>query len=109
CTAAPIVTDGQPSGEVLTFQDISERKRSEQRRGTRHKITRILSEASDLKEAAAEILSSLCEGLGWDAGTLWLVDRAAGVLRCAELWHAPQRQLGEFGPATRSARFYPGV
>jgi GAF domain-containing protein len=47
----------------------------------------------------------MCECLGWDRGSLWRIDREAGVLRHAELWHAPSVVVPQFDAATRMSTF----
>src|SRR5262249_40808799 len=59
--------------------------------------------------AAPALLGSVCEGLDWEFGALWSVDRHAGALRCEEVWHAPASRVAEFEALTRSQPFAPGV
>jgi len=49
------------------------------------------------------------EGLTWDVGTLWRLDREAGALRCVEVWHADAIEIPEFEAACRRSTFTPGV
>jgi signal transduction histidine kinase len=86
-------------------RDITERKRAEQRVFAEHAITRILAQAATVEEATPKILQALCECLGWDLSALWLVDREAGLLRCAELWRTPSIEVPEFEVATRASSF----
>jgi len=90
-------------------RDISERKVVEQRRTVQYAVTRILAEATTLAEAGSAILRSIAESLDWQAGVLWVIDREHAVLRCLELWHSSDVDLGEFARATREAGFAPGV
>jgi two-component system, cell cycle sensor histidine kinase and response regulator CckA len=90
-------------------RDISERKLVEQRRTAQYAVTRILAEATTLAEAGAAILRAIAESLDWQAGVLWILDRERDVLRCLELWHSPDVDLGEFARVTREATFAPGV
>ncbi len=100
-------------GDTYVFNafvhDISGRKRAERRLAAQHAATRILAESGTLREAAPRLLQVICEGLGWDVGALWTVDPAADVLRCVELWHAPENPVTTFAHATRQARFGVGV
>jgi PAS domain S-box-containing protein len=86
-------------------RDITERKRVEQRVFAEHAIARILAQAATVEEATPKILQALCECLGWDLSALWLIDREAGVLRCAELWRTPSIKVPEFEVATRASIF----
>jgi len=78
------------------LRDIADRKRAELGEGVQNAATRVLADAPSLAAAAPRILEAICESLGWDVGALWTVDRAAGVLRCAEMWHAPGTEFPEF-------------
>jgi PAS domain-containing protein len=86
-------------------RDITERKRAEQRVFAEHATTRILAQAPTVEEAIPRVLQALCEYLEWDLSALWLIDREAGVLRCAELWRAPSIKVPEFEAATRASSF----
>jgi PAS domain S-box-containing protein len=100
------------AGELVeyfgTVMDVTERRRAEQRLLAQHRVTRILAEAATLDEATPKILQAMCECLGWDLGSLWRIDRQAGVLRHAELWHAPSVVAPQFEAATRMSTFRPG-
>ena len=74
-----------------------------------HTVTQILAEATTVAEATPKILRALGECMGWDVGALWRVDRDAGVLRCAEVWHKPSKEVPEFESASRERTFLAGV
>jgi PAS domain S-box-containing protein len=93
---------------VGTVVDVTERKRAEQRLLVQYRVTRILAEAATLDEATPKILQAMCECLGWDSGSLWRIDREAGVLRHSERWHAPSVVAPQFDAAIRLSTFRPG-
>jgi PAS domain S-box-containing protein len=93
---------------VGTVVDVTQRNRAEQRLLVQYRVTRILAEAATLDEATPKILQAMCECLGWDSGSLWRIDREAGVLRHAESWHAPSFVAPQFDAAIRSSTFRPG-
>jgi PAS domain S-box-containing protein len=99
---------GTQSLRYALVRDITERKRAEQRLVAEHSVTRILAEVATVEEATPQILQALCECLGWDLGTLWRIDREAGVLRCAQMWRKPSVEATQFGAATRASTFRPG-
>ena len=99
---------GQQSLRYALVRDITERKRAEQRLVAQHSVTRILAEVATVEEATPQILQALCECLGWDLGTLWRLDREAGVLRCAQMWRQPSVEATHFEAATRASTFRPG-
>jgi PAS domain S-box-containing protein len=93
---------------VGTVVDVTERKCAEQRLLVQYRVTRILAEAATLDEATPKMLQAMCECLGWDSGSLWRVDREAGVLRHTERWHAPSVVAPQFDAAIRMSTFRPG-
>src|SRR5262249_38878599 len=72
---------GEPRRVFGTLQDITERKLAEHRLMAQHRVTEILAEATTLQDATPRILRTVGEGLSWDVGTLWLLDREAGGAR----------------------------
>jgi PAS domain S-box-containing protein len=101
-------SSGRPYGMFGSVQDITERKRAEQRRLAQHRVTQILAEAPTLEEATPQLLQALCEGLGWDLGALWQADRQAGVLRCVAFWRRASVKAPQFETASRAMTFRPG-
>jgi PAS domain S-box-containing protein len=100
---------GRPRRMFGTSQDITERKRVEQRLVVQHTVTQILAQAATLEEATPKILQAVCECLAWDVGALWRLDREAGVLRCVEVWHKESVEVPEFEATSRESTVAPGV
>ncbi len=94
---------------TVILRDITERKRAEQRLVVQHTVTQVLAEAATLEEATPKILEAVCGGLGWDLGELWRIDRAAGVLRCVEVWRKASGEALEFVATRHERTFLPGV
>jgi GAF domain-containing protein len=90
-------------------EDITERKRVEERLRVEHTIAQILAEAATIEEATLRILRAMGECLGWDVGALWRVDQKAEVLRCVELWHTASIEVPEFERVSRESAFVPGL
>jgi transcriptional regulator with GAF, ATPase, and Fis domain len=88
--------------------DVDSNAHAEQRLLVQYRVTRILAEAATLDEAMPKILQAMCECLGWDRGSLWRIDREAGVLRYAGMWHTPSFVAPEYDAATRMMTFPPG-
>ena len=99
---------GRPRRMFGTVQDITERKRAEQRLVAQHTVTQILAEAATLEEATPKILQAVCECLVWDLGALWSLDRQAGVLRCVEVWHKASVEAPHFEATSHANTFLPG-
>ena len=90
-------------------RDITGQREAERRGRTQYAVTRILAETTaDLPGTVPQILQTICEGLGWDFGELWEVDREASVLRCVETWRDPRLALPEFEAATDRSTFARG-
>ena len=97
---------------LIACENITERRRSEQRVAAAYAVTRILEEADSLAAAASHILRAIGENLEWDWGALWSFDRERaqeGVpLRCDSLWHGPDIETAEFAAATRERGYASG-
>jgi len=106
----PIVSE---SGDIVEFVgaaiDITERKQAEQCLIVQHAVTQLLATAATLEEVTAKILQTVCGLLSWDVGALWSIDREAGVLRCAEVWHDESAGVPQFEAISRQRTFMPGV
>ena len=100
---------GRPRRMFGTVQDITERKRAEQRLVVQHAVTQILAEAATLHEATPKILRAVCELLLWDLGALWSRDHEAGVLRCVEVWHKESVDVPQFEATSRESTFMLGI
>src|SRR5215469_11503074 len=92
-----------------TGRDVTEIKRDEDLLRAQYFVTKVLAEAPSLHEAAPQILKSICETLEWCVGTMWKLDKNAGILRCVETWHIPTANVTEFSAQTRSHTFDRGV
>jgi PAS domain S-box-containing protein len=90
------------------LRDISERMKVETRRNVRLAVTQILAQAITIQEAAVKILETICKGLGWDIGALWLKDIEADALRCIDICHAPEKEDSEFVKMCRRYLFKRG-
>jgi PAS domain S-box-containing protein len=99
---------GRITGASVIGRDITIRKRSERRLAAAHAVTRALARSASLEEAAAPILQTVGETLRCDLGVLWQVDAAAGVLRCAEVWHVPGSEATAFARFSRQITFARG-
>src|SRR5207248_1496462 len=66
--------------------EIEERTRAKRYLESQYLITRITMERETLEEAAPLILQEICTSFDWQAGGLWRLDAAAGVLRFVDLW-----------------------
>ncbi|HKA17176.1 MAG TPA: PAS domain S-box protein [Blastocatellia bacterium] len=100
---------GKPSYVLAHAHDITERRRAERRLHIQHATTRILAESSVFREAVPQILQAVCEGLGWQTGALWRVDRESNLLRYVEGWHEPLTEVEAFRTISAQTNFSPGI
>jgi len=105
----PVRRGEEMVGCVVTFVDITERKRADQRQTAQHAVTRVLAESTSLHDATPQILQAIGRGVGWEVGAIWNVDPGAKLLRCIEVWQLPGAPVAEFVELTRKSVFAPGV
>jgi PAS domain-containing protein len=55
---------------LIASEDISDRKRGEQRLTAQYGVTRVLAESDSLAEATPYLLRTICEAMDWDWGAL---------------------------------------
>jgi PAS domain S-box-containing protein len=95
---------------LLLAAAITERKTSERRRAAAYAVGEVLARASDVTQAAPDILRAICENLEWQIGALWLVDLRAQQLRCLTVWTGvATTATSAFLTATRDILFSAGV
>jgi hypothetical protein len=84
-SAVPIVdSENRVQFVINIFHDVTEEERTERWLNAQYTTARIFANAATLAAAAPQFLQAVCESFGWELGLLWIVDRAADVLRCAE-------------------------
>src|SRR5215471_19362317 len=97
---------------LISCEDITERRRGEQRVAAQYAVTRVLAEADSLAVAAPHLLGAIGENLEWDWGSLWSFDserdRDGAPLRCDILWRASDIETAEFDAVSREWIFADG-
>jgi hypothetical protein len=110
--AKAVQRSGNDAIILIVCEDITERRRGEQRVAAAYAITRVLAEADSLATAAPHILRAIGEHLEWDWGELWSFDREreqeGAPLRCACQWHAPGVESAELATVSRERTYVPG-
>src|SRR5437588_10145924 len=76
-----------------TNNDITARKRAEQRQAINLAVTKILAESPALTDAVPRILQTVCETLRWEIGDFWTLRPETGLLHCFKIW---ERHPGRF-------------
>lgn len=93
--------EGEIVGISSIAYDVSDLKRAERRVAAQYAVTRLLSSAASLAEAAPGVVSAIAEVADWEIGELWYADFDSGVLRLSGLWHPPGLGAKEFERVTR--------
>jgi len=107
-TAKAVSRSGDDVIVLIACEDITERRRGEQRVAAAYAATRILAEADSLAVAAPHLLGAIGENLEWDWGALWSFEREGVPLRCDCLWHARDIETVEFDTVSRERKFPAG-
>ncbi|HEY2538545.1 MAG TPA: PAS domain S-box protein [Stellaceae bacterium] len=98
--AKAIRRSGTDAVVLIACEEVSERRRGEQRMATQYAVTRVLAEADSLAAASPQLLRAIGENFEWEWGALWSFDRQsereAIPLRCDCLWHGPDIKTTEF-------------
>ncbi|HEV8266721.1 MAG TPA: PAS domain S-box protein, partial [Thermoanaerobaculia bacterium] len=101
---------GRSLGRALSFlHDLDRSSDQGPYRTTQLEVARILSEGATITESAPGLLSAIGEGIGWDVGSIWSVDRSANVLRCEAVWSREAKDVGEFAADVRALAIPPNV
>lgn len=85
-----------PEGTPLVLEcnrDVSQRKRAARRLSTEHAVILALAESETREIAWRRILEQIGEGLDWDLGMLWIVNKQSQLIECMETWHSPTHKF----------------
>jgi PAS domain S-box-containing protein len=95
---------GTVTGLVGICHDITERTQAENRAKLQYAVTAVLAEGDPLPLTSQKILKTLGEHLHADVGEVWIVNRAAKILRCTEAWHG-SADFRQFAETSRQTKF----
>ncbi len=99
-----------PLGERILFAlRAGADARRERHLPLQYAVTRILGEASSLGGAARSVIERVCMEIGWDAGTLWILDPTEHRLRCVEAWSREEELFAPLMSASLEHAFERGV
>jgi PAS domain S-box-containing protein len=87
--------------------DVTDSWRSERRVTAQHAITRLLSDAASLEEAAEPIMQAICDSSECDMAAVWQVQ--GDKIRCVKTWHRSEGQFPEFEALTLRSAFDRGI
>jgi PAS domain S-box-containing protein len=66
-----LAQDGQAIGVGCVIEEITERRRAEQRTELQHSVTSILGDSETIEDAVPRVLGAIVEILGWDVACFW--------------------------------------
>jgi PAS domain S-box-containing protein len=94
---------------VVSYEDITERKRGELLLGLEFTVARCLADADTATVALQSVIRAICETQGWDCGRYFRMDQSAGVLRFVESWGRACPPIEQFIEKSRGMVFRPGA
>jgi PAS domain S-box-containing protein len=94
---------------VVSYEDITERKRGELLSGLELTVARCLADADTAGVALQSVIRAICATQGWDCGRYFSMDQSAGVLRFVESWGVPSPVIAQFLDKSRGMVFRPGA
>ena len=94
---------------IALASDITDRRRREQRLLAQFNVTRTLSEAGSLEEAAPRIAARNVRGTRVDRGAFWRVDQEAGVLTRMQTWPSAAFAWAGSGPVSEAVSGTGGI
>ncbi len=66
-----LAPDGEAIGVGSVVEEITDRRRAEQRTELQHVVTSVLGDAETIDEAVPRVLAAIVETLGWDVACFW--------------------------------------
>jgi PAS domain S-box-containing protein len=103
------IAEGGRACAVVSYEDITERKRGELLLGLEFTVARRLADADSATVALQSVIRAICEAQGWDCGRYFSMDQPAGVLRFVESWGIASQVVEQFLEKSRGMVFRPGA
>lgn len=83
--------------------------RAERYLSAQYSVTRVLADATNLRDAASSLIKAVCDTTEWKIGALWIQAAETRELQCVEVWHVPGVQAAEFEVVSRGTTLIPGT
>jgi len=93
---------------LFTMQFLRARKKADDALSMQYSVVSILNESLNLSESIRHIEQMLGEEGGWSVAATWLIDEAARLMYCLDVWHTAKFANSEFINAFRSMQLSPG-
>jgi PAS domain S-box-containing protein len=94
-----LAPDGEAIGVGAVVEEITDRRRAEERTQLQHAVTRALADADSAHDAVGRVLETMCESLGWDVACYW----STGPDDPRSTWARPDGRLEGFLATTERA------
>jgi len=101
--------DGEVLGVGVILNDISARKRAEDRQATQMVVTRIIAESENRYDAIPALLAAICRSISWDLGEFWQVNSDASLLSWGSNWRDSDVDDSAFVTTSHASTFARGV
>jgi two-component system sensor histidine kinase/response regulator len=105
---SPLHGAGRAAYSVFV-RDISERRRTDQRREVQYAVTRLLADIDTVDRALPEVLCCVCQIMNWQAGGYWAPDEDGSALACRHFWHDRLSDAEPLAEASEQTTFTSGV
>ncbi len=83
------------------IRDITSRKRTERRLTVENTVAQVLARSTSDEPVLVAVLGAAGAALAWPWGALWVRDKTADVMRCAEIWSGDPVRYAEFAAISR--------
>lgn len=100
---------GHALGIGAIVNDISARKRAQDRQTTQFAVTRIIAESENRYDAIPALLETIGRSIGWDLGEFWRANAENSLLLWENDWRAPEFSDSEFVTTRQAGTFARGV
>lgn len=99
---------GKISGFAFSLEDVTISKKREKRLAMQIALSKLLAKAQSFESIKSEILKIICEGLDWQVGEIWKIDKYHKQLLLDEIWYADSFKNSEFIKQTKNISFRKG-
>jgi PAS domain S-box-containing protein len=108
---AEVLTDSTSSltRMVGTCQDVTERRRTEEKIALARELALSIGEADTVDDAIEIALRAICERTGWELGQAWVPSPTATHLECSSSWFTTSEEIERFRNRSESMTFEAGV
>ncbi|MEO6057515.1 MAG: PAS domain S-box protein [Gemmatimonadales bacterium] len=83
------------------IRDITSRKRAERRLTVENTVAQVLARSTSDEPVLVAVLGAAGAALAWPWGAIWVRDKTADVMRCAEIWSGDPARYAEFAAISR--------